>query len=74
MLIVVPWSTYWDRNLFAEAVPMLHAALQNHFVRGAVSGVGMLNLAAGFAEMVALVAPTRPRPDLDGRPPVGVDG
>ena len=74
VLIVVPWSTFWDRNLFAEAVPMLHAALQNNFVRGAVSGVGVLNVGAGFAELVALLVQMRPGAGVDERPPLGADG
>lgn len=54
VLIVVPWSTYWDRNYFATAVPLLHAVITNNFVRGAVSGLGVVNLAAGVGEIVAL--------------------
>ncbi|MAG71879.1 MAG: hypothetical protein CL471_16560 [Acidobacteria bacterium] len=74
MLVVLPWSTYWDRNVFAESVPVLLATLQNNFVRGAVSGVGVINLAAGFAELVALMAPAPPPPNIGGRPPISVDG
>ncbi len=74
VLIFVPWSTFWDRNLFAEAVPALHAALQNNFVRGAISGVGVINLVAGFFEFVALLVPVRSSGDVTDRPPVGIDG
>ncbi|HJO39269.1 MAG: hypothetical protein QGG24_02205 [Vicinamibacterales bacterium] len=74
MLIVLPWSAYWDRNAFVESVPVLLATLQNHFVRGGVSGVGVINLAAGFAELVALMAPAPPPSNISGRPPISVDG
>ena len=74
VLIVVPWSTFWDRNLFAEAVPALHAALQDYFVRGAISGVGVINVGAAFFEFIALLVPIRSSGDLSDRPPVGIDG
>jgi hypothetical protein len=54
LLIVLPWSSFWERNYFMEAVPVLHTILTNTFVRGAISGLGIVNLVAGFAEMVPL--------------------
>jgi len=54
-LLIVPWSAFWDRNYFAEAVPAVHAFITNNFVRGAVSGLGVLNLASGLAEIVSLM-------------------
>jgi hypothetical protein len=55
VLIVVPWSTYWDRNFFAQSLPLLQAAITNNFVRGAVSGLGLINVAAGVSELVSLM-------------------
>ena len=54
MLLVVPWSAYWDRNYFGAMLPQLHALLINNFVRGAVSGLGIVNVVAGVAELVAV--------------------
>lgn len=54
LLIVLPWSTFWERNYFMAAVPLLRGIFTNHFARGAVSGIGVVNLFAGFAEMVPL--------------------
>jgi hypothetical protein len=56
LLIVLPWSRFWERNYFFEAVPMLEVALTNYYARGAISGLGVLNLLAGFAEMIPLFA------------------
>lgn len=56
VLIVVPWSAYWDRNYFAQSIPSIHALITNNFVRGAVSGLGVINLSAGLAELVSMVA------------------
>ena len=54
-LLIVPWSAFWDRNYFAEAIPAIHALITNNFVRGAVSGLGLVNLGAGLAEVVSLL-------------------
>ena len=54
-LLVVPWSSFWDRNYFAEALPLVHAIIKNNFVRGAVSGLGIVNLAAGLAELISML-------------------
>lgn len=52
LLVVLPWSGFWDRNYFGEAWPPLQGFLRNNFVRGAVSGLGVVNLAAGFTDLV----------------------
>jgi len=67
LLLVVPWSAFWERNLFVERIPWLGPALTNHFVRGAISGVGVVCLAAAIVELTTFVvsrfqAPT-PGPD-----------
>ena len=54
-LLIVPWSTFWDRNYFAEAVPFIHAFITNNFVRGGVSGLGLVNIFAGLAEIISLL-------------------
>ncbi len=55
VLILAPWSQYWDRNYFAQVLPVVHAVITNNFVRGAVSGLGVVNVAAGISELVALI-------------------
>jgi hypothetical protein len=54
LLIVLPWSSFWDRNYFAYAWPGIRPLLTNNFVRGAVSGLGVLNLVAAFAELMPI--------------------
>jgi hypothetical protein len=54
VLLVVPWTGYWDRNYFASVLPLVHSFITNNFVRGAVSGLGVLNLLAGIVELTAL--------------------
>ena len=55
VLIVVPWSAFWDRNYFAQVAPPLEALITNNFVRGAVSGLGVINILAGLAELVSMM-------------------
>ena len=50
------WPAFWEHNYFAMAWPPLRTLLSNDFVRGAVSGLGVVNLFAGFADLASLVA------------------
>lgn len=52
LLVILPWSEFWERNYFGLASPWVHAVMVNDFVRGAISGLGILNLAAGLAEIL----------------------
>ena len=61
VLTVVPWSVYWDRNYFAETMPLLHVLITNNFVRGAVSGLGLVNLATALGDLLSLLAARRER-------------
>ena len=51
VLVFLPWSSYWERNYFAQLLPPLQAFLINDFVRGGVSGLGLVNVLAGVAEI-----------------------
>jgi hypothetical protein len=54
LLLVVPWSPFWDRNYFLDLWPALAAVTHNNLVRGAVSGLGIINLWAALAELATL--------------------
>ena len=53
---MLPWSGFWDRNYFVSAWPGLAPIITNNFVRGAVTGLGVVNLFAGIAELAHLFA------------------
>jgi polyferredoxin len=59
VLLLAPWSEFWDRNYFAQALPFIHALMINNFVRGAVSGLGIVNMSAAVAEMHAFFTERR---------------
>ena len=70
LLLVLPWSVFWERNYFAEAWPPLRAFLMNNFTRGAVTGLGLVNLGAGFVDLLRVFT-ARGRGDVslpDGTP------
>ena len=54
VLTLAPWSAYWDRNYFAETLPVVDALITNNFVRGAVTGLGLVNLGAAVADLVGM--------------------
>ena len=54
VLLVVPWSPLWDRNYFLDLWPAAAAVTHSNLVRGAVSGLGLINLWAAMAELAAL--------------------
>jgi hypothetical protein len=56
LLVVLPWSAFWEKNYFAMSWPGLRELLTNNFVRGAVTGLGLVNLYAGFADLAVVFA------------------
>ena len=44
VLILAPWSDYWDSNYFLFQYPELALVVKNAFLRGAVSGLGFMNV------------------------------
>lgn len=59
LLVLVPWSGFWDQNYFADNLPLVRAAIGNNFVRGGISGLGIVNLCIGFVDLAALVSMRR---------------
>jgi hypothetical protein len=49
---VLPWSSFWERNYFAEVWPTIGAIVRSNFTRGAITGLGFVNLFAGVIEIL----------------------
>jgi hypothetical protein len=49
-LVFVPWSSLWEHNVLLTYLP-LRGLLLNNFVRGAVSGLGVIDLLLGLGEL-----------------------
>ncbi|MGA9885546.1 MAG: hypothetical protein WBQ34_17650 [Candidatus Acidiferrales bacterium] len=43
-LILAPWLELWETNYFVYTYPALGLVLRNPYVRGAVSGLGVLDV------------------------------
>ena len=50
-LVFVPWSMLWEHNLLLGYSFALQRFFLNNFVRGAVSGLGVVDLALGLSEL-----------------------
>lgn len=59
LLVLVPWSPFWERNYFLTALPALHDIVRNNYVRGGVSGLGVVNLLMGFNELASMLLARR---------------
>ncbi len=59
LLVLVPWSAFWERNYFVGLFPPLLLVLRNNFVRGGVSGLGIVNLLMGFHDLSDLLMARR---------------
>ena len=53
-LLVAPWylPQIWEQNYFFFRVPELRELFLNGYFRGAVSGLGLLNILLGIFEIV----------------------
>jgi hypothetical protein len=67
LLILAPWSRFWERNYFAALVPVVADWLTHPYVKGAVTGVGIVSVAAALIEIGDLLsrrAAAPPEPGL----------
>jgi hypothetical protein len=44
VLILLPWSDVWDVNYFLYQYPYLGFFLKNSYLRGMISGLGVMNV------------------------------
>ena len=67
LLLVLPWSAFWERNYFVFTWPAITPFLTSNFVRGGVAGLGAVNVCAGVADLL-LVFSSRARGDVHDGP------
>jgi hypothetical protein len=58
-LIVFPWMDAWHLNHFPALVPALFEIWDDPYFRGALSGLGVVNLFISFAQILYLFGPSR---------------
>ena len=50
VLVLFPWSSMWDRNYFFALVPRYATWFASSYLRGAISGVGLVNVWIAVSE------------------------
>lgn len=73
LLAVAPWTSWWERNLFASLLPDLSLWMGNGIVRVAVSAVGVLTATSGLLDLRTRRARRRVRRDATPVPSVPHD-
>jgi hypothetical protein len=53
-LLIFPWTEYWDTNFFSALTPDWRPYWDNMYVRGAISGLGVVDLYISFVEILRL--------------------
>ena len=50
VLILFPWSSLWDRNYFFSLAPQWSTIFSSSYLRGAISGIGLVNVWIALSE------------------------
>lgn len=56
-LVVFPWLESWDHNSIANMTPWMRDLWDNSYVRGALSGLGLVNIYISLGEIFGLRRP-----------------
>jgi hypothetical protein len=54
LLILLPWLDMWDRNYFSRLAARWPELWMSPYLRGAVSGLGVVDIAISFIEVFRL--------------------
>jgi hypothetical protein len=65
LLVLIPWSAFWERNYFLETSSILGGWLKNNYARGAITGLGLVNVWAALAELADLFGGRAPATPSD---------
>ena len=56
VLLAAPWTALWDTNYLLNPHPMLRSVALSPFARGAVSGLGLINVLLAAQEAMRHLA------------------
>jgi hypothetical protein len=65
--VLIPWSAFWERNYFLEG-SALAAFFTSNYTRGAISGLGLVNVWAALGELSDLFGRKSDHPASDPDP------
>lgn len=60
-LLVFPWMDYWNNNFIASLAPWVRSVWESPYFRGALSGLGLVNIYISLAEVFRLRRPPADR-------------
>jgi hypothetical protein len=60
-LLVFPWMDYWNNNTIAGIAPWVRSVWESPYFRGALSGLGLVNIYISLAEVFRLRRPPADR-------------
>jgi hypothetical protein len=66
ILVVVPWTRAWGDNGLVLNYPRIREFLSINFVRGAVTGIGLLDIGTGIWQAVHYKDPVRTKVNTKG--------
>jgi hypothetical protein len=69
LLVLIPWSAFWERNYFVEGSAAFAVIFTSNYTRGAITGLGLVNVWAALAELADLFGSRR----SDDQPPSPFD-
>jgi hypothetical protein len=52
-LLVLPWFNIWDNNYLLYRYPLIRPIVANAFLKGAVVGLGIVNILIGIREIAS---------------------
>jgi len=53
-LVVFPWMDYWGNNSIAAVAPWVRSIWESNYFRGALTGLGVINIYISLAEIFRL--------------------
>ena len=59
ILVVMPWTPFWTENSLVQAFPALRWIVRENFMRGLVSGIGLVDVWMGIWEAAKYKEPKR---------------
>jgi hypothetical protein len=62
LLAILPWTRVWTENTLLVAYPTLGAFMRNDFARGAITGLGLLDVWIGVWEAIHYSDPGESKP------------
>jgi hypothetical protein len=62
LLLYLPWTSFWEQNYFLSHFPVLMPVLLHPSFRGAVSGLGVVDIILAISMIGSRSGPTRVPP------------